>query len=169
MCDEIRIETVIKNMSREIAELEKKNKILENENAGLKKVIEVEKKNMAVNNQLMKIINSPEGGIYRYKNKYILSEKIYKNVMTRFLESEIMPEIKNVMFEKNSVKVIWDDETETVVKLIGVNDKEKLLLMAIVKKLYSENDDWYYDELKIWCKTGTDNLQIPDNKQKGSE
>lgn len=53
--------------------------------------------------------------------------------MTRFLESEIMPEIKNVMFEKNSVKVIWDDETETVVKLIGVNDKEKLLLMAIVK------------------------------------
>ena len=72
MCDEIRIETVIKNMSREIAELEKKNKILENENAGLKKVIEVEKKNMAVNNQLMKIINSPEGGIYRYKNKYIL-------------------------------------------------------------------------------------------------
>lgn len=67
MCDEIRIETVIKNMSREIAELEKKNKILENENAGLKKVIEVEKKNMAVNNQLMKIINSPEGGIYIQK------------------------------------------------------------------------------------------------------
>ena len=65
MCDEIRIETVIKNMSREIAELEKKNKILENENAGLKKVIEVEKKNMAVNNQLMKIINSPEGWWYR--------------------------------------------------------------------------------------------------------
>lgn len=41
--------------------------------------------------------------------------------MTRFLEGEIMPEIKNVMFGENSVEVIWDDETDTIVKSPGID------------------------------------------------
>lgn len=87
--------------------------------------------------------------------------------MTRFLEGEIMPEIKNVMFGENSVEVIWDDETDTIVKSPGIDDREKLLLLAIVKKLYSENDDWYLDELKIWCKTSRNESNISDNEQEG--
>ena len=78
-----------------------------------------------------------------------------------------MPEIKNVMFGENSVEVIWDDETDTIVKSPGIDDREKLLLLAIVKKLYSENDDWYLDELKIWCKTSRKEANISDNEQEG--
>lgn len=167
MCNSIKIEALINSLSKEIAELEEKLKVLENENRGLKKVIEVNKKNQENTSQIIGLLESKERGIFRYKNKYILPEKIYKNVMTRFLEGEIMPEIKNVMFGENSVEVIWDDETDTIVKSPEIDDREKMLLLAIVKKLYSENDDWYLDELKIWCKTSRNEANISDNEQEG--
>lgn len=44
MCNSIKIEALINSLSKEIAELEEKLKVLENENRGLKKVIEVNKK-----------------------------------------------------------------------------------------------------------------------------
>ena len=71
MCNSIKIEALINSLSKEIAELEEKLKVLENENRGLKKVIEVNKKNQENTSQIIGLLESKERGIFRYKNKYI--------------------------------------------------------------------------------------------------
>ena len=65
MCNSIKIEALINSLSKEIAELEEKLKVLENENRGLKKVIEVNKKNQENTSQIIGLLESKERGIFR--------------------------------------------------------------------------------------------------------
>ena len=60
-------------------------------------------------------------------------------------------EIKKVIFNEPATIIIWDDGTKTVVKAQNgeVFDKEKGLAMAVVKKAFGNNGN-YYNEFKKW-------------------
>lgn len=60
-------------------------------------------------------------------------------------------EIKKVIFNEPATIIIWDDGTKTVVKAQKgeVFDKEKGLAMAVVKKAFGNNGN-YYNEFKKW-------------------
>lgn len=59
--------------------------------------------------------------------------------------------IKKVIFNDPVTIVIWDDGTKTIVKAQNgeVFDKEKGLAMAVVKKAFGNNGN-YYNEFKKW-------------------
>ena len=61
------------------------------------------------------------------------------------------PIIKDVIFNNPATIVFWEDGTKTVVKCQGKEkfDPEKGLSMAIVKKVYGNNHD-YYIPVKKW-------------------
>lgn len=60
-------------------------------------------------------------------------------------------EIVKVIFNEPATIIIWDDGTKTVVKAQKgeVFDKEKGLAMAVVKKAFGNNGN-YYNEFKKW-------------------
>ena len=60
-------------------------------------------------------------------------------------------EIVKVIFNEPATIIIWDDGTKTVVKAQKgeVFDKEKGLAMAVVKKAFGNNSN-YYNEFKKW-------------------
>lgn len=60
-------------------------------------------------------------------------------------------EIVKVIFNEPATIIIWDDRTKTVVKAQKgeVFDKEKGLAMAVVKKAFGNNSN-YYNEFKKW-------------------
>ena len=60
-------------------------------------------------------------------------------------------EIVKVIFNEPATIIIWDDGTKTVVKAQNgeVFDKEKGLAMAVVKKAFGNNGN-YYNEFKKW-------------------
>lgn len=60
--------------------------------------------------------------------------------------------IKNVIFNKPATIVFWEDGTKTVVKAQDGEkfDPEKGLAMAISKKAFGNNRD-YYEVFKEWC------------------
>ena len=62
-----------------------------------------------------------------------------------------MFEIKKVIFNPPATVVIWQDGTKTVVKCSGNDtfDPEKGLAMAIVKKIY-ENNNSFHKIFKKW-------------------
>ncbi len=60
------------------------------------------------------------------------------------------PLIKKVIFNNPATIVMWKDGTKTVVKAEGEDyDPEKGLAMAIAKKAYG-NQGNYYNEFKKW-------------------
>lgn len=60
-------------------------------------------------------------------------------------------EIVKVIFNEPATIIIWDDGTKTIVKAQKgeVFDKEKGLAMAVVKKAFGNNGN-YYNEFKKW-------------------
>ena len=60
-------------------------------------------------------------------------------------------EIVKVIFNEPATIIIWDDGTKTIVKAQKgeVFDKEKGLAMAVVKKAFGNNSN-YYNEFKKW-------------------
>lgn len=78
-----------------------------------------------------------------------------------FRNLNILPEIKDVIFDKRATIVFWSDGTKTVVKTqknprtgkYEKFDEEKGLAMAICKKAYG-NDRDYYINFKRWLKKG---------------
>lgn len=82
-----------------------------------------------------RIINEAEGKTLVVKPKLI---------------SWILPEIKKVIYNNPATIVIWEDRTKTVVKAEDEDyDPEKGLAMAIAKKAYG-NQGNYYNEFKKW-------------------
>lgn len=62
------------------------------------------------------------------------------------------PEIEKVIFNDPATIVLWKDGTKTVVKAVNEPfDKEKGLTMAIAKKVYG-NEGNYYNEIKKWTR-----------------
>lgn len=62
------------------------------------------------------------------------------------------PEIEKVIFNDPATIVLWKDGTKTVVKAVDEPfDKEKGLTMAIAKKVYG-NEGNYYNEIKKWTR-----------------
>lgn len=70
-------------------------------------------------------------------------------------------EIKNVIFNDPATIVFWADGTKTVVKAQENDwfDPEKGLAMAIAKKVYG-NQGNYYNKLKKWLPEESDDLTI---------
>ena len=70
-----------------------------------------------------------------------------------FYIREKTPEIKKVIFNNPATIVIWSDGTKTVVKTQNGEpyDKEKGLAMAITKKFFG-NEGNYYNVFTKWLK-----------------
>lgn len=78
MCNSIKIEALINSLSKEIAELEEKLKVLENENRGLKKVIEVNKKNQENTSQIIGLLERRNVGFSDIKINISFLKKYIK-------------------------------------------------------------------------------------------
>lgn len=75
--------------------------------------------------------------------------------------SNIVPNIKKVIFNNPCTIVLWADGTKTIVRSQdGDNfDTEKGLAMAISKKAFG-NDGNYYDKLKEWLEKAEGNGNV---------
>lgn len=85
------------------------------------------------------------------KGIYEMEEKVYmtKSTLTA-IATWTVPVIKKVIFNNPATIVMWKDGTKTVVKAEGEDyDPEKGLAMAIAKKAYG-NQGNYYNEFKKW-------------------
>ena len=76
---------------------------------------------------------------------------------------ESIPEIKNVYFNDPVTVVMWDDGTKTVVRCSENDfyDPEKGLAMAIIKKVYG-NDNSFHKIFKKWIPEEEDHAGIED-------
>lgn len=126
------------------AELNEKISALEKEN------LEV-KKRLNNGNAIIAALSGKEKDIYQYKDWTIIPNKMFNNLIKDFINNHLMPEIKDVKFSEPYTTVFWGDGTRTVVKCSEPFDKEKGLAMAISKRLLSENEDCFYNEIKKWC------------------
>lgn len=82
-----------------------------------------------------------------------------RSYYTRMLETlsyvtnslSVIPAIEKVIFNEPATIVFWSDGTKTVVKAQDGDkfDKEKGLVMAITKKAFG-NEGNYYDKIKKW-------------------
>lgn len=77
----------------------------------------------------------------------------------------IFPNIKKVIFNNPYTIVLWADGTKTIVKAQdGDNfDSEKGLAMAISKKAFGNNGN-YYDKLKEWLEKAEGNGNVPKQR-----
>lgn len=106
------------------------------------------------------------------ENKYRQQQDLYSAILsgqkyTQFdcfvAELNIVPRIKNVIFNAPVTVVFWEDGTKTVVKAHGeAFDPEKGLTMAITKKAFG-NRGKYFDTIKKWT---AQYKEAPDNGQK---
>ena len=79
------------------------------------------------------------------KKEYMMTKVTLTKIATW-----ILPVIKKVIFNNPATIVMWEDGTKTVVKAEGEDyDPEKGLAMAIAKKAYG-NEGNYYNEFKKW-------------------
>lgn len=83
------------------------------------------------------------------KSAYEFGRRLRKNEIV--IGSNIAPNIKKVIFNNPYTIVIWNDGTKTIVRAQdGDNfDTEKGLAMAISKKAFGNNGN-YYNKLKEW-------------------
>lgn len=89
---------------------------------------------------------------YQIKNARIISYNNKKDLNMVYAKSnDILPSIKNVIFNAPATIVFWDDGTKTVVKCQedDIYDPEKGLAMAITKKALGNNYE-YYNTIKHW-------------------
>lgn len=87
---------------------------------------------------------------------YLIGEEIMGTKRTpyeTFYVREKTPEIKKVIFNNPATIVIWSDNTKTIVKTQNGEpyDKEKGLAMAITKKFFG-NEGNYYNIFTKWLK-----------------
>ena len=73
------------------------------------------------------------------------------------LDSRMVPDIKNVIFNDPRTIIVWSDGTKTFVRASenDVYDPEKGMALAIAKKAM-ENKYSYYDEIRKWIAKDTE-------------
>lgn len=92
---------------------------------------------------------------WREEKKYMIRgtesvDYISKQLANENRISQLLPKIKNVIYNRPATIVFWKDGTKTVVKCKGEEfDPEKGLAMAIAKKALGNNYK-YYDIFKKW-------------------
>lgn len=97
------------------------------------------------------------------KSAYEFGRRLRKNGIV--IGSNIAPNIKKVIFNNPYTIVIWNDGTKTIVRAQdGDNfDTEKGLAMAISKKAFGNNGN-YYDEFKKWLEKAEGNGNVPKQR-----
>ena len=83
---------------------------------------------------------------YRSTGEY--NKTAYKKL---FLDKNAIPEIKELVFNNPATIIFWKDGTKTIVKTQNGSpfDKEKGFCMAVVKKLFG-NEGNYYNIVDKW-------------------
>lgn len=102
---------------------------------------------------LDKVIGKAEKGIYKYDDKVFMPYKMFNRMMLRLIDEEQAKLIEDVVFGENNVMVKWADEDVTNISVDkkDAGDKVKMLALAIAKKSFANNEDWYLSELKRIC------------------
>lgn len=93
------------------------------------------------------------------KSAYEFGRTLARNGIV--MGTNIFPNIKKVIFNNRYTIVLWADDTKTIVKAQdGDNfDTEKGLAMAISKKAFGNNGN-YYDKLKEWLEKAGGNGNV---------
>lgn len=93
------------------------------------------------------------------KSAYEFGQTLVRNGIV--MGTNIFPNIKKVIFNSPYTIVLWADGTKTIVKAQdGDNfDSEKGLAMAISKKAFGNNGN-YYDKLKEWLEKAGGNGNV---------
>lgn len=102
------------------------------------------------------------GGVMRIPACGEYCEINVESIMAPFNEVNLLPSIKDVIFNPPATIVFWSDDTKTVVRAQGddIYDPEKGIAMAISKKLLGNKYDYYHTfqcYLKKWNKQQEDN------------
>lgn len=105
---------------------------------------------IAVSFKNMHNYGSGSGNFYFLEENLMVTKPAYKGDKNT-APHESAPEIKNVYFNDPMTVVIWNDGTKTIVRCSENDfyDPEKGLAMAIVKKVYG-NDNSFHKIFKKW-------------------
>nr|DAQ19145.1 MAG TPA: hypothetical protein [Caudoviricetes sp.] len=110
-----------------------------------------------------------ERGVSKYylENKYLHQQAMYSAILADrgYIKKEfiipqpnLLPDIKNVIFNDPVTVVFWEDGTKTVVKAQNeAFDPEKGLAMAVTKKGFG-NKGKYFETVKKWMERVKEDL-----------
>lgn len=93
----------------------------------------------------------PKEGCAAYMaNDIAMAQAVYRRSREEYIN--VMPKIKNVIFNPPATIVFWNDNSKTVVKCDGEEfDPEKGLAMAVTKRALGNKYE-YYNQILHWLK-----------------
>lgn len=115
-------------------------------------------------NQLAPWLNDSKNAKELAMSRYLRYKKNneYKKEVAKYCYNDVIPKIKDVIYNDPATIVFWKDGTKTVVKCEFSKrfDPEKGLAMAFSKKMFGNKGN-YYNVFKKWLPNEKPNTAVP--------